>query len=310
MDYITVKEASKNWGISVRQVQNLCEKCRVKGALRFNRSWAIPKNADKPIDGRQTIEKSENENYKTYGDLNFSNNNMQMFKEILDRFPYSVNISNSDGIMLYANDAFMEGVIDDVRKTSIGTYNIKEEVLQDKWGLKEHIEKAFRGEHVFTSNLKHPNQDLIGTKYGKDYSFIRIYNDLTSFPIFDNNNDLAYVVTVFVSVNRYQGRDEVTKGREYIEAHWKEPFNVKIVAKFAYLSPSRFMKVFKEDVGFSPHEYYLDIKVRHVKEKLLDFSLSVSQAFNECGIDYNSYYTSIFKKYTDFTPMQFRKNSK
>ena len=53
MDYITAQEASKGWGISVRQVQNLCEKKRVNGAIRFNHSWAIPKNAEKPMDGRK-----------------------------------------------------------------------------------------------------------------------------------------------------------------------------------------------------------------------------------------------------------------
>ena len=261
------------------------------------------------MDGRKKMAKNKggNRNAETKSNLDFLSIDMKIFKEILDRFPYSVNISNPDGVMVYANNSFMEGVIAEVRETSIGTYNIKEEKLQDKWGLREHIEKAFRGEYVVTSNLKHPNQDLIGTKYGKDYSFITMYNDLISFPIFDGNGKLKYVITIFASVNRYQGREEVTKGREYIEAHWREPFDIKEIAKIACLSPSRFMTVFKEAVGFSVHDYYLDIKMRHLKEKLLDLSLSISQAFDECGIDYNSYYTSIFKRYAGISPMEFRK---
>ena len=52
MDYISVYEASKKWGISERRIQKLCNEKRVEGALRFSRVWAIPRAADKPADGR------------------------------------------------------------------------------------------------------------------------------------------------------------------------------------------------------------------------------------------------------------------
>jgi len=52
MDMMTTKEAAALWGISMRQVQLLCERDRVDGAIKFGDSWAIPKDAAKPIDGR------------------------------------------------------------------------------------------------------------------------------------------------------------------------------------------------------------------------------------------------------------------
>lgn len=52
MEYITAKEAAEKWGISQRRVQVLCEKGRVLGAVRLGWAWAIPKEADKPIDVR------------------------------------------------------------------------------------------------------------------------------------------------------------------------------------------------------------------------------------------------------------------
>jgi hypothetical protein len=53
MDYISVSEAAKKWGISERRVQKLCEENRISGVVRFSRMWAIPKNAEKPADGRR-----------------------------------------------------------------------------------------------------------------------------------------------------------------------------------------------------------------------------------------------------------------
>ncbi|NTV90684.1 MAG: helix-turn-helix transcriptional regulator [Clostridiales bacterium] len=307
MNYMTVREASLKWGIKVRQVQNLCEKGKVKGAIRFNRSWAIPENLIRPEDDKRCIRevcKSETERKcETFSD------DLSVLKQTIDNFPYGVNVTTTNGIMVYANDAFMEGTLEDTRKKTIGNYNLFEEKMVEKWGLKEHIEKAFRGERVCTRNLKLSYKET-GDKYGKDYAFISVYHDITSFPIFDGENKLKFVVTVFIPVRKYYGRDETVKAREYIDSHWKEPFDVKEAAKAASLSPSRFIRLFREDTGFSPHDYYVDIKMNHLRESLLNFSISVSQAFNECGMDYNSYYTSLFKKNTGYTPMQFRKKYK
>lgn len=59
MDAMSVKEASEKWGISERRVQKLCEEDRIPGVIRFGRSWAIPKDAEKPVDGRLK-QKTEN----------------------------------------------------------------------------------------------------------------------------------------------------------------------------------------------------------------------------------------------------------
>lgn len=63
MNYITVIEASEKWGISERRIQKLCEENRIDGAVKFGRSWAIPKDAQKPVDTRfKNIKEQGNEN--------------------------------------------------------------------------------------------------------------------------------------------------------------------------------------------------------------------------------------------------------
>lgn len=52
MDYMTIKEASEKWGISVRRIQAICNENRLPGVIKFGREWAIPKTAQKPIDNR------------------------------------------------------------------------------------------------------------------------------------------------------------------------------------------------------------------------------------------------------------------
>ena len=52
MDYMTLKEASETWRVSVRQINYYCTADRIPGAVKMAGVWLVPKDADKPIDGR------------------------------------------------------------------------------------------------------------------------------------------------------------------------------------------------------------------------------------------------------------------
>ena len=52
MEYLKIEEIAQKWGIGVRRVQLLCSQGKIPGAVRFGRDWMIPKDAQKPADGR------------------------------------------------------------------------------------------------------------------------------------------------------------------------------------------------------------------------------------------------------------------
>ena len=47
--FMTTKEASEKWNISIRQVQNHCKKGRIKGIEKVGQSYLIPEEAKKPV---------------------------------------------------------------------------------------------------------------------------------------------------------------------------------------------------------------------------------------------------------------------
>ena len=49
MEYMTIKEASEKWNLSVRRVQTICNEGMEPGVMKFGHSWAIPKDAKKPV---------------------------------------------------------------------------------------------------------------------------------------------------------------------------------------------------------------------------------------------------------------------
>ena len=48
MNLITVKEAAAKWGVTPRRVQGLCKEGKIKGAMRWERTWMIPAHAVLP----------------------------------------------------------------------------------------------------------------------------------------------------------------------------------------------------------------------------------------------------------------------
>ena len=48
MDYISAKEAAKNWVISERSVRNYCAQGRIADAILKGKTWMIPVSAVKP----------------------------------------------------------------------------------------------------------------------------------------------------------------------------------------------------------------------------------------------------------------------
>ena len=52
--FLTIKEIAEKWNITRRQVQKLCSDGKIPGASKFGNAWAIPENAERPVDGRIT----------------------------------------------------------------------------------------------------------------------------------------------------------------------------------------------------------------------------------------------------------------
>ena len=52
MDYMTLKEAAEKWGVTPRRVNYYCAAGRIPSAVKMATIWLIPKDAEKPIDGR------------------------------------------------------------------------------------------------------------------------------------------------------------------------------------------------------------------------------------------------------------------
>jgi hypothetical protein len=66
MKYIAAIEAGDKWGISDCRIQLLCKQGRIEGAYRLGWSWAIPEDAEKPVDALLRSERNRSDKNKKF----------------------------------------------------------------------------------------------------------------------------------------------------------------------------------------------------------------------------------------------------
>ncbi|MBC9875446.1 Eco57I restriction-modification methylase domain-containing protein [Macrococcoides bohemicum] len=65
MEYLSISEISKKWGISKRRVQYLASQGRINGAKKVSGIWIIPDNAIKPSENKENLVKSNKSQLKS-----------------------------------------------------------------------------------------------------------------------------------------------------------------------------------------------------------------------------------------------------
>lgn len=58
--FVTAKEVSEKWGVSLRTVQAMCAEGKINGATKMSNIWVIPEDAEYPNDGRVRSGKYKN----------------------------------------------------------------------------------------------------------------------------------------------------------------------------------------------------------------------------------------------------------
>ncbi|MDD4565288.1 MAG: helix-turn-helix transcriptional regulator [Eubacteriales bacterium] len=99
----------------------------------------------------------------------------------------------------------------------------------------------------------------------------------------------------------------ITRLANRLKEHWREKYDAREAANAANLSPNHFQRLFKKHAGITSRDYYMSVKIRKLQEHLKDESLSISEAFSECGIDYHGYFAGLFRKKVGMSPTQYRR---
>ena len=93
----------------------------------------------------------------------------------------------------------------------------------------------------------------------------------------------------------------------YIHTNFERNISLGDIAKYVFLSPSYFTRAFKEETGMSPINYLIKVRISRARELLEDTGLKISDIALSVGFSNQQRFNEMFKKYTQYTPLQYRK---
>ena len=104
--------------------------------------------------------------------------------------------------------------------------------------------------------------------------------------------------------------DSVWPAVRYLQNYYNENPEIGYLSTICNLSRSHFLRVFKETVGTTPHQYLLSVRMDQAKRFLTDSPFSISDVSTMVGFEDSFYFSRIFKKMTGMTPREYRKTVK
>ena len=94
--------------------------------------------------------------------------------------------------------------------------------------------------------------------------------------------------------------------RHYIDAHYKEPLNLDMLASQAHVSKYYLAHAFKSEYGISPINYQIFLRIKESRYLLRETDMSLSQISRILGFSSASYFSQSFRKAEGVSPLEFR----
>jgi two-component system response regulator YesN len=98
----------------------------------------------------------------------------------------------------------------------------------------------------------------------------------------------------------------IDKAIEFIEMHYHQPISTKDVSINIGLSLSYLEHVFKKKVGHTVTHHIVSLRIDEAKKLLLNRNLLIKEIAAKVGFKNQNYFCSIFKKYEEMTPTEYR----
>ncbi|MBX2845878.1 MAG: AraC family transcriptional regulator [Saprospiraceae bacterium] len=96
--------------------------------------------------------------------------------------------------------------------------------------------------------------------------------------------------------------------RNYIETNSDTDLKLDYLSKTQLVSKFHLIRLFKKYYGLTPHQYLIDVRIENAKS-LLAGGKTVTETCFEVGFESLGSFSTLFKRKTGKTPVQFQKSN-
>lgn len=95
----------------------------------------------------------------------------------------------------------------------------------------------------------------------------------------------------------------------FLSDNYMRTISLDTISKSIYLSPAYISKVFKEEMGVSPINYLIKIRLSKARELLLEGRLPIKSVARSVGYEDVYYFSKLYKKYHAIPPSKVRRQA-
>ncbi|ANB62065.1 helix-turn-helix domain-containing protein [Anoxybacteroides amylolyticum] len=94
---------------------------------------------------------------------------------------------------------------------------------------------------------------------------------------------------------------------QYIQAHYHEPFDMKILAQSLCFHPDYITRCMQKTLGMSAIQYVHYFRLSKAKKKLSETNDTIDAIAKQVGFEDGAYFSRLFKKVEGITPTEYRR---
>ncbi len=106
------------------------------------------------------------------------------------------------------------------------------------------------------------------------------------------------------------GNQQCAAVKRYIDLHFKEPLTLDQLAEEAHMNKFYLSHAYKREYGVSPINYMTHKRIEESKYLLAETDLSMSRIAQLLGFSSLSYFSQVFRRTQEMSPMEYRNNMK
>lgn len=95
----------------------------------------------------------------------------------------------------------------------------------------------------------------------------------------------------------------------YMQKHFSENITLEVLGSLTGYSHVHLMRLFKQDLGQTPHHFLVAIRIEQAKKLLSETDMGLDHISSACGFHSVSHFKSLFKQLTHYTPGSYRKKT-
>ena len=102
--------------------------------------------------------------------------------------------------------------------------------------------------------------------------------------------------------------EDISRVLGHMDAHLAEDLKLEALAEIAQLSPSGLIWKFHRQLGTTPQQHLIHLRMQLAKQLLVETPLSITQIAEKCGYGDVYYFSNAFRKHMGISPSTFRKS--